>query len=286
MDSKKPPAIGLGYRIGKLTVSSATKERKSNYIVWSCTCDCGGSILLDTRTLQRGTVRDCGCESNVKPGRKDLTGQRFGKLVCLEPVDDLDNSGQTQWLCQCDCGQKCLAATHQLQCGYKKSCGCVGHPPRKDYIGKRFGMLTVVEYAGKRDGMHRWKCVCDCGNETIVGQTLLQTGKTKSCGCLQNSIIKENLKLCEGTSVTILESVGKHLNANNTSGYTGVYWHRKTERWVASITFKGKNYYLGSYVDIQDAVKARKHGEKMHEQFLEWYYKEHKEKESRHKEVK
>ena len=50
------------------------------------------------------------------------------------------------------------------------------------------GQLTVIEYAGKRAGMHRWKCVCDCGNETIVGQTLLQTGKTKSYGCIQKDI--------------------------------------------------------------------------------------------------
>lgn len=44
-------------------------------------------------------------------------------------------------------------------------------------------MLTVLEYAGKQGGMHRWRCLCDCGKESIVGQTLLQSGKNKSCGC-------------------------------------------------------------------------------------------------------
>ena len=39
-----------------------------------------------------------------------------------------------------------------------------------DFVGKRFGKLTVVEYAEKKEGMHCWKCLCDCGNETIVGQ--------------------------------------------------------------------------------------------------------------------
>ena len=58
------PKIGIGFRIGKLTVSEPTGERKSGYMVWSCTCDCGGSVQLDTRTLQRGTVRDCGCETS------------------------------------------------------------------------------------------------------------------------------------------------------------------------------------------------------------------------------
>ena len=59
--------IGIGTRVGKLTVIEATGERKSSYTVWKCRCDCGGEICLDTRCLQRGTVRDCGCESRVAP---------------------------------------------------------------------------------------------------------------------------------------------------------------------------------------------------------------------------
>lgn len=161
---------------------------------------------------------------------------------------------------------------HQIQSGYRKSCGCLSHPPLKEYVGKRFGRLVVTGYAGKWAGMHRWRCICDCGNETIVGQTLLQTGKTKSCGCLQSEIILGNLKLIDGTSVTILEKGRERLIASNTSGYTGVYLNKRTGRWVAQITFKGKTYYLGSYADQQEAVRARKRGEEMHENFIEWYY--------------
>ena len=62
-----------------------------------------------------------------------------------------------------------------------------------------------------------------------MGQTLLQSGKTKSCGCLQASSIKENLQLCDGTSVTILESLKQHKNVKNTSGYTGVYQNKKAD---------------------------------------------------------
>lgn len=267
------PRIELGVCIGKLRVLEATDQRKGGYIVWRCTCGCGGEILLDTRTLQRGTVRDCGCETKVRPGQKDLTGQRFGRLVCLEPTKERSkNGGGVIWRCRCDCGNECLAPSGQLLKGYKKSCGCLSHPPLKEYIGKRFGMLTVIEYAGKKDGMHRWKCRCDCGRETIVGQTLLQSGQTKSCGCLQTSVIRENLKLAEGTSVTILESLKHHKNTNNTSGYTGVYQNKKSGRWIAQIGFQGKMYYLGSFEKKEDAVKARKAGEEMHEEFLEWYY--------------
>lgn len=326
------PQIGIGYRVGKLTVVFATDQRKNGYTIWNCRCDCGREIRLDTRTLQRRTVTDCGCISNVKPGQKDLTGQRFGCLVCIESTAQRGQNGSVIWKCRCDCGNECLAVARQLTQGYKKSCGCMSHPPIKDYTGKRFGNLTVQGYYGKEAGMHRWECLCDCGNITIVGQTLLQsgktkscgclghppvqdiqgkvfgkltavefdgnrngqyywrcicqcgketivrqnyllTGKTKSCGCLQATQITRNLKLYEGTSVARLEASREKRLASNTSGYTGVYQNKKTGKWIAQITFKRKTYYLGSYDKIEDAVKARQRGEKMHDDFLEWYYK-------------
>lgn len=272
MQTEEKTRIGIGVRIGHLTVEGPSGMRKNSYIVWNCRCDCGGSIQLDTRCLQRSTVRDCGCQTCVKPGTKDLTGQRFGDLVCIRPTEARGGGGGVVWECRCDCGNTCLAVSTQLTQGYKKSCGCLGHPPLKEFTGKRFGQLTVLEYAGKRAGMHRWKCLCDCGKETIVGQTLLQSGKTKSCGCLRDGIILRNRKLCDGTSVTQLEASKCHLLASNTSGYTGVYWSAKNHKWQAQITFRGKTYYLGAYEMIEDAVAARKRGEEMHDQFLEWYY--------------
>lgn len=277
MSGKAPSGIDAGFHVGQLTVQAATDKRKNGYTVWECRCECGGSILLDTRALQRGAIRDCGC-GKLKPGMKDLTGRRFGRLVCLEPTDQRGKSGGTVWRCRCDCGNTCFAVSTQLTNGYKKSCGCWGHPPLKDFIGKRFGQLTVLSYAGKRAGMHRWKCRCDCGKETIVGQTLLQTGKTKSCGCLQAASIVENLKLCDGTSVAKLEASKRRTLSSNTSGYTGVYRSAKSGKWQAQITFKGKTYYLGAYEKLEDAVKARRRGEEMHDDFLDWYYAEHKKK--------
>lgn len=51
--------------------------------------------------------------------------------------------------------------------------------PRKDLTGKKFGMLLPVEWI--RGG--RWRCICDCGNETIVDTRNLISGHTSSCGC-------------------------------------------------------------------------------------------------------
>lgn len=335
--------IGVGFRVGKLTVVEATDLRRQGYTVWRCRCDCGGEILLDTRYLKRGTVKDCGCGSKVRPGQKDLTDQRFGKLVCIEPTEKRGPSGGVVWRCHCDCGNDCLAVSTQLTSGYKKSCGCLGRPPLKDwvgkrfgtlevvaytgkwnghhywhcrclcgcgreldvsqsalksghtrgcasldrnvigeYVGRRFGMLVVTAYDGKRDGQHYWRCQCDCGNETVVGQTNLQSGHTKSCGCLQREVIRDNLKLVDGTSVTMIESRKKGPIKTNTSGYNGVYWNRKNGTWTAQITFKGKTYYLGTYPTILEAVEARKLGEEMYDDFLEWYYRKYGQSDARH----
>lgn len=49
-------------------------------------------------------------------------------------------------------------------------------------IGKKFGMLTPVEYiVGSK-----WMCKCECGNTTIVTTSHLTTNHTRSCGCLKH----------------------------------------------------------------------------------------------------
>lgn len=262
--------IKIGTKVGFLTVTEATDQKKGGYRVWRCRCECGGEILLDTRCLQRGTVRDCGCRTVVKPGQRDISGMRFGKLTALRPTAKRGLHGSVVWLCRCDCGNEVEAELRQLTAGYRKSCGCLGHPPLKDFVGKRFGKLLVVGYEGKRNGMHQWRCLCDCGKETVVGQTLLQTGKTRSCGCLQAVTYRDNLGLVDGTSVAMLKMVKSgRLFKSNTSGYNGVYYNKRRERWVAQITFKGKTRYLGSFQKLADAVEARQRGEEIYDSFLE-----------------
>lgn len=237
-----------------LMALTPTAERKNGFTVWRCRCDCGNELLIESRHLKRGTITDCGCTTKVKPWQRDLTGQRFGKLVCIEPTNQRGANGSIIWRCKCDCGSECLALGSQLTQGYKKSCGCVSHPARKAYVGKRFGRLVVLEYAGKQAGMHRWQCKCDCGNETIVGQTLLQNGKTKSCGCLVDP--HATLHFVDGTCLEQIRS--EKLFSNNTSGVRGVYQNKKTGKWTAQITFKGKTHYLGTFASKEKAAAVRK----------------------------
>ncbi|MCD7751196.1 MAG: transcriptional regulator [Lachnospiraceae bacterium] len=272
--------IEPGDRIGHLTVMNDSGERKNGYIVWNCLCDCGNTTKVNKRKLERGTVTDCGCITKIHPGQRDATGQKFGLLTAQYCTGKKDSYGSYYWHCVCDCGGEVDAPLHQLQAGYRKSCGCLSKPARKAFVGQRFGKLVVTGYAGKENGMHQWTCLCDCGRETVVGQSLLQSGKTKSCGCMRAEAARDSLKLVDGTSVKMLERNTEKRYSTNTSGRTGVYPQRKTGRWASQIVFKGKTYYLGSYEKKQDAVKAREKAEEMYAEFLENYYREHAAEES------
>lgn len=209
--------------------------------------------------------------------RNDLTGQRFGKLTVLSPTEQRIDNGSVVWKCKCDCGNFAEVSARRLIRGKARSCGCLSNPPRKDYIGKRFGRLTVIDYAGtakqlgKAGTANFWKCRCDCGSESVVSQTELQSGGTRSCGCLQKELALEGLGLVDGTSAVMLERNKEHLRTNNKSGYTGVF-RAADGKWVAYINFKKKRYWLGRYSDKEDAIKARQRGEEMHDTFLEWYH--------------
>ncbi len=150
----------------------------------------------------------------------------------------------------------------------------------RNLTGERFGRLIVTGDLGMKGKRHLWRCVCDCGKEITATQDHLLQGLTKSCGCLHDTVYRENLKLVDGTSVTKLETRRGKLNADNTSGCTGVYLQsshgRRTGRWIAQICFKGRRYHLGVYQRLEDAVKARKAAEEqLYDGFLDWYYQEY-----------
>lgn len=67
--------------------------------------------------------------------------------------------------------------------------------PLFEMVGKRFGMITVLERSENEiDGTARWKCVCDCGKIFTTRGTRLRAGKAMSCGCYGASILSRKTK--------------------------------------------------------------------------------------------
>lgn len=150
----------------------------------------------------------------------------------------------------------------------------MGHLRKKvDLTGQQYGHLTVLEPAENIGERTAWRCQCDCGRQVVVKTYHLRSGHTKSCGCQNGSGGPRNalgLTYIDGTCVEMLAA--RTVRSNNTSGVPGVDWIAKKQRWRASICFKGKRRYLGSYDKFEDAVKARRQAEAhLFDAFLDAY---------------
>lgn len=57
-------------------------------------------------------------------------------------------------------------------------------------VGEKYGLLTVVsqEKSDPKWGMSRWRCVCECGIETIVYGRTLRASNNPSCGCVRYTL--------------------------------------------------------------------------------------------------
>jgi hypothetical protein len=211
---------------------------------------------------------------------KDLIGKNFGRLTAIKRKRE---NNRTYYYCKCKCGNELWVRADCLTSGNTKSCGCLDKENRfkaKDITNKKFNKLTAIEPTNRKskNGSVIWKCQCECKNITYVSVGDLISGKIKSCGCLTSPTSKRNIKkalkvhlkenIVENTNIPAISRKG--VIASNTSGNTGVTWDKSKNKWLASIIFKKKYFFLGRYAKKEDAVKARKTAEeKLFNPFLE-----------------
>lgn len=79
---------------------------------------------------------------------------------------------------------------------------------------------------------------------------------------------KSNLRIC----TYIQNCWNQKLLPTNTSGTTGVIWHKLTKKWAANIEVNKQRIYLGLFTNKDDAIKARKSAELKY--YGEFAYKE------------
>jgi HNH endonuclease len=95
--------------------------------------------------------------------------------------------------------------------------------PHADLLGQRFSNLTVREWV---TGIWSWRCLCDCGRETLATTSDLRRGRRKSCGCRLQRRGAQSPAWKGGKALAshgyVLVHMPEHPEANN--GY--VYEHR------------------------------------------------------------
>ncbi len=123
----------------------------------------------------------------------DYVGTRCNYLVVLGQSKNSKLPNAFDF--QCDCGNIFSDTPSRIFDGHRKTCGkCnILYSPkiknseeRKSMIGKKYNMLTVVDFVQKPNSS-KWyaKCICDCGNKKLSLPYQIKSGAVKSCGCLK-----------------------------------------------------------------------------------------------------
>ena len=202
--------------------------------------------------------------SRALPTEENLIGRRFGMLTVIEQAPS-DATGRRRWVCDCDCGGRATVTTSNLVRGHSTSCGC---KRLHDLTGQRIGRLTVLGRSdrygsrGKRK-TQLWECRCDCGAVVYKATDQLTNPDISMCAdCAAQYAagrMRENAGYVDGTQISRIKT--DKPSSANTSGVRGVYYERRSGKWVARLKFKGKLMNFGTYTRFEDAVKARKQAE-------------------------
>lgn len=180
-----------GQKFGEMTIIGKDTEltQQKGRIYWKCQCSCGRIKSIRTDGLKK--IKTCGeC-------KKDLSGQRFGRLVALSKGKK-DKASHQYWICKCDCGNIVEINSDNLRRGLTQSCGCLHSEMThntvfKDITGQKFGKLTVIEYKIENAKTYCY-CQCECGSKIWVAKNNLVNGHTQSCGCISSSIGELNIQ--------------------------------------------------------------------------------------------
>lgn len=196
---------------------------------------------------------------------ENIIGKKFGSLTVIRKTNEKYYDGSCLYECKCDCGKVIKTTSSRLKSGHTTSCGGTVHKI-DDLTGKKFGKLTVVNFAYIKDAKAYWNCECECGGTIVAKGTFLKTGNIVSCGCVKKANRDEGLKqikkaFIDGTSIKQI-SPDRKINSNNKTGVNGVSWSSQKHMYHAQITFKRKVYNLGFYEKLEDAANARKKAEK------------------------
>ena len=98
--------------------------------------------------------------------KKDLIGQRFGRLVVINEIKERKKH-KIMWLCQCDCGSTLEVLGECLRTGRTQSCGCW----QKETTSERFRKYDPC-YRRIRNIFKKMKRRCyapDCSDYYLYG---------------------------------------------------------------------------------------------------------------------
>lgn len=205
----------------------------------------------------------------------DLSGRKFGRLLVQEishKAKRPSGTHVTYWKCICDCGNTTNVVGQDIRNGHTQSCGC---------LNTEALLASVVTHGmtGSRQ-YDIWKNIKARCNKDVSGnygdrgiyyspswETFEGFWAEMGEGYADNLEIdridvnggysKENCRWVDGA----VQNFNRRILKINTSGRTGVSFHRPSGKWHARIGYQKKLINLGCFDLYEDAVSAREAGE-------------------------
>ena len=141
----------IGKKFNRLTILEIDEDKRQEQIqqgkskirkYYKCRCDCGNIVSIRSDNVISGHAQSCGCwrkDNNREMSKnliRDLTGQRFGKLVAIKLAEKEQNTDKRKWICQCDCGNIVSVYSTNLTRLHTTSCGCASRSIGEENIEK------------------------------------------------------------------------------------------------------------------------------------------------------
>lgn len=134
-------------------------------------------------------------------------------------------------------------------------------------------MMTVLERypCGKGNGKSKGRMFvyylykCDCGKKFIVGGDELSK-HPYSCGCTPKPKRSETGRPNDWAlgydkdkhTMTYMTKKERAVYITSKSSVSGVRWVKQRNRWVARITYRQKEYFLGYFMPSRHGLKVRR----------------------------
>lgn len=232
----------------------------------------------------------------------DLTNKKFGRLTVVKRGENYispnKKSQESQWWCKCDCGNENLVLVRGnfLRNGHTQSCGCLIIERLKSYkkyntydLSGDYGIGYTIkneefyfdledydlikDYCWRIDKDTGYVVASDYYNQTTLIMHRLIFNLTDENNIeidhkrhKNNDNRKSELRLVNRSQ----NSINRGIQSNNTSGITGVHWHKQANKWQARVKINQKSISLGLFSKKEDAIIARKIGEEKY--FGEYAY--------------
>lgn len=114
---------------------------------------------------------------------------------------------------------------------------------------KTFYSIRAIKLNGKRTNISMHQVLAEQMGFKENADHINQNGLDNQRSNLRPATYKQNAE-------------NQDIRKNNTSGYKGVCWHKRTSKWRAQIGHNRKQIHLGYFNKKEDAIKARKQAEK------------------------